>query len=796
MPKISVIMTACNSQDFIAEAIESVIKQSFSDWELIVVDDCSVDSTVQIAEQYAKKDSRINVVKMPYNTGSPIIPRNTAIGVAKGEYIFPLDSDDKITFDCLERMIMAMEMGLGDVIYSEVEFFGEKSGKLDVPLPTYANMYKFNCVVNSALYKKSDFDKYGGYDVNMQDGYEDWDFWLNFIDDNKLFYRIPDVLFFYRIKNVTRNNIDAKKQKKLYKYVAQKHPNNIRCVKVAWYNKLRLLLIHLFRSRKTYAGYKEKFQKPMYPIISEPKLIMTLLVKNEESIIRENIEFHKSMGVDGFIVTDNDSTDNTCEILKEYKNRGWVLEIINEPAQDYSQADWVHRMAMLAKNKYKADWIINADADEFWCSRSGSLKNEISESSANMLHVPIFNMLDMNGKWQNNIYRIVSELPDADAKKLIQENKLCRFNQFSRQIPKVLVRASDYVHIHMGNHNADMVFRHKNIISKDIMIYHFNSRGFEQFKTKMINGGAAFERNQKLGKDMGAHWRYFYNGFKDGTLNIELEYEKSIGAKCKDKIEHLLKEDCFIRDFCKLFDIEKQFPKIMSFESMLDRLLSGASLARFGDAEFDIAMQKNKEDPYQKPSDKLSKRLLDVLHYPTDDKLLVCIPPFNSLHNNIQNFKDGLSFWRWYWRERWDVLSPLFVNKEYGNSFFSRDAVFYKLDLDSIKKIWDNRDVVFVVPENGRFEYDDRIFGNIKSRTQVSVPATNAFDEYDAILKKCKTYNKKTLFFIAAGPTATVLVMDLFKNGYQALDMGHFTNCYRQYLGEAKQPEAYPMKRG
>lgn len=91
---------------------------------------------------------------------------------------------------------------------------------------------------------------------------------------------------------------------------------------------------------------------------------MTLLVKDEEDIIEENLRFHRSMGVDGFIVTDNNSTDKTPEILKKYKEKGWILEIIEEKATGYEQKKWVHRMIKIAKNKYKAKWIINADADE------------------------------------------------------------------------------------------------------------------------------------------------------------------------------------------------------------------------------------------------------------------------------------------------------------------------------------------------------------------------------------------------------------------------------------------------
>ena len=404
-------------------------------------------------------------------------------------------------------------------------------------------------------------------------------------------------------------------------------------------------------------------------------------------------------------------------------------------------------------------------------------------------------MHDDGGHWLDNTSLIQKPMNEKKQEELIQQGKLSKFHQFSRQIPKCIVRASAYVHIHMGNHNADTVYKEPYVLSKDIKIYHYNSRGFAQFKAKIELGGSAFERNTKLGRNVGIHVRYFYQGIKNGTLNAKTEYKKNIGTLCMDDCIPLMIKDTFVRDFFYLRDIESQFPKIMSFKTMLRKIKQGASIARFGDGEFDIAMQRNKDDPYQKPSDELSKRLLTILHRPSDDKLIVCIPPFNAEHNNIFNFRDGLSFWKWYWRERWETLSPLFVNKEYGNSFFSRDSVFYELTLNELKSIWNNHKVCFVVPENGRFEYDERLFGNIKIKTEISVPATNAFNEYDRIIKECKKQPQDTLFLIAAGPTATVLSYDLSQCGYQALDIGHFTNCYRQYLGEAKRPEAYPMKK-
>ena len=116
-----------------------------------------------------------------------------------------------------------------------------------------------------------------------------------------------------------------------------------------------------------------------------PRLIMTLLVKNEAQMLAHNLEFHHRMGVDGFVVTDNNSTDDTLKILKQYQERGWILDIIEETATDYEQKRWVDRMVWLAKTKHHADWVINADADEFWFTPSGSLKSEMTDTGANVL---------------------------------------------------------------------------------------------------------------------------------------------------------------------------------------------------------------------------------------------------------------------------------------------------------------------------------------------------------------------------------------------------------------------------
>ena len=241
---------------------------------------------------------------------------------------------------------------------------------------------------------------------------------------------------------------------------------------------------------------------------------------------------------------------------------------------------------------------------------------------------------------------------------------------------------------------------------------------------------------------------------------------------------------------------KNNFPVVTSTEATLDHIINyNASLCRFGDAEFDICNFENLKDPYQIPSPELSTRLKHILTVNDGNKLVIAIPPFCSKYNNIPNYYRGLTFWEWYWMKRCYKIYPLFKRKIYGNSFVSRDAVFYENSLKKITKIWSGRSVVFVVSKNGRFIYDDRLFGVIKRIDYVYVPATNAFNNYQSIFNECKRYPKDRLFLIAAGPTATVLAYDLYCLGYQAIDMGHITNCYLQYLGESNSPESMPMIR-
>lgn len=104
------------------------------------------------------------------------------------------------------------------------------------------------------------------------------------------------------------------------------------------------------------------------------KIVMTIAVRNEADIIDETLRYHLGAGVDFIVATDHRSEDGTTEILERYERDG-LLHLTREPGEAFLQTEWVTRMARLAATRFGADWVINADADEFWWPHNGTLRD-------------------------------------------------------------------------------------------------------------------------------------------------------------------------------------------------------------------------------------------------------------------------------------------------------------------------------------------------------------------------------------------------------------------------------------
>lgn len=126
MPTVSVITPCYNAELTIAQSIESVLSQTYSDWEMIIVDDCSKDNSVSVIKSFLKKDDRIKLIQLPTSSGSPTKPRNTSIENASGRYIAFLDSDDIWHPTKLERQLKLAEQSNSPLIFSNYEKMNTK----------------------------------------------------------------------------------------------------------------------------------------------------------------------------------------------------------------------------------------------------------------------------------------------------------------------------------------------------------------------------------------------------------------------------------------------------------------------------------------------------------------------------------------------------------------------------------------------------------------------------------------------------------------------------------------------
>ena len=196
------------------------------------------------------------------------------------------------------------------------------------------------------------------------------------------------------------------------------------------------------------------------------KLVMTLLVRDEELLIEANLKFHLAQGVDKIIVTDNGSEDKTRDILLKYQKKGFV-HLIDEPSHNYQQVKWVDRMIQIAIKKYKADWIMNVDADEFFLSKTENLKDALPVDQKP-------NVLVCWWKWS---------LPLPDQK----WHEIDNFYIPKENNHKSIHATQGYETVSMGNHKVHMRKVWKPSITEDITLYHMQDRDFEGFRKRVKN---------------------------------------------------------------------------------------------------------------------------------------------------------------------------------------------------------------------------------------------------------------------------------------------------------------------
>ncbi len=265
-----------------------------------------------------------------------------------------------------------------------------------------------------------------------------------------------------------------------------------------------------------------------------------------------------------------------------------------------------------------------------------------------------------------------------------------------------------------------------------------------------------------------------YKEMEENEMDIELLQKK----------EELLKE------------MENSNITILGIEESLEKIKEGKSIARFGDGELDIIIDKDLK--FQEHNTRLAEKLKSILA----DKQDFCLIGIPDVINKFENLTyESEAFWienMYKTRKTW--LKYINTDMEYCTANLTRPYIRHKdrsecgKYFSMIKDIWKDKDVIVCEGEQTGVGVGNDLLDGCKSVRRVLCPSEDAFNKYDEILSRLKQEPKDVLIILALGPTATVLAYDLAKEGYQALDMGHFDIEYEWYRRNVSKREKIENK--
>jgi glycosyltransferase involved in cell wall biosynthesis len=222
VPTVSVVVPCFGQATFLPEAVASVVEQTFGDWELVIVDDGSLDDAAGVAVRLIAENPGRRIRLLRQANRGLANARNAGIAVSKGRYVLPLDSDDTIAPTMLEETVRVLQHEpIIGIVYTDRQQFGERSDVFRAGRFDADDLLHWASISYCSLYRREVWEAVGGYNPNMIWGYEDWDFWVGCLERGYRARHIPKALFRYRVRpasmisNALQHDADLRAQIRL-----------------------------------------------------------------------------------------------------------------------------------------------------------------------------------------------------------------------------------------------------------------------------------------------------------------------------------------------------------------------------------------------------------------------------------------------------------------------------------------------------------------------------------------------------------------------------------------------------
>ena len=519
---VSVIIPCYNYASYLKEAVESVIKQSFTDWEIIIVNDGSTDNSAAVAKKLIQQYPRLQIRLIDQeNSGQPAIARNNGIKAAYGRYILALDADDYLHPLALERLLAAVaEYGnQPTVAFGWLQSFGSDDSLWRSRDFKPADLLRRNQVPAGSLYHRSVWELQGGYRENVP-GFEDWDFWVGAARIGASFHNVAEIVQYYR-KTENTSLIDTAVVKHEW-YVANIIQNNkavYEASELAWsedylhrnptiptapeihggddrFPEVGALLVnshperyseaeqqwacefqqsHPFYLTKKIQTWQEPMQIPITAIIA---------AYNEGDVIYHVIRDFVQQGIKVYFI-DHNSTDNTVEEASKWLGKG-LISIEKFPEDSGFQIDdktysWryiLKRKEQIAQ-KLGPGWYIHSDADEFrespWLDMN--LRQGIEKVDAAGFDAINFKIYDF--KPTDDCF-----VPGEDVRDFLKyyDNDIAEYNQV--QVKAWKYAGQDFNLWESGGH--DVKFQNRKIFPFPFILRHYAIRSQQHGESKIF----------------------------------------------------------------------------------------------------------------------------------------------------------------------------------------------------------------------------------------------------------------------------------------------------------------------